>query len=116
MDSLQLGGSRLSVGHLQAVVAKEEAPELLEEAMYTINTVGVPRLGLLDRAQEHLVESQCISTIFLDDHIRVDHVEHGLGHLLDRPSADVLAILQDELRIVVLRTPLLEGLNIQYII
>ena len=116
MDRFQLGRSRLSVGHLQAVVAEEEAPKLLEEAVYTVNTIGVPRLGLLDRAQEHLIETQGVGSIFLDNHIGVDHVEHRLRHLFDCPSADVLAILQDELRIVILRSPLFEGIHVEHVI
>ena len=84
--------------------------------MATVDTVGIPRLACLYRTQEHFVETQGISTILLDNHIWIYHVEHTLRHLLDGPSADVLAILQDELSVLILRAPSLECLDIQYIV
>ena len=84
--------------------------------MATVDTVGIPRLAGFYRTQEHFVETQGISTILLDNHIWIHHVEHTLRHLLDSPSADVLAIFQDEFSVLILRAPSLECLDIQYIV
>ena len=71
---------------------------------------------MLQRAEEHLIETKRIGTILIDDHIRVHYVEHGFGHLLDRPTADILTVLEDKLRVVVFRAPLLEGLQVENIV
>ena len=92
-----------------------EVPELAEETVTAIDAVGIPRLRLLYRTQEHLVETECISTIFLDDHVRIDHIEHGLRHFLDSPATLVLSVFEDELSILILWTPSLEGLNVEHI-
>ena len=98
MDALQRLLRGLAVVHQQlavrilACVAIEQCPELLQESVTAVYAVGVPRLRLLHRTQEHLVQTQGISTIFLDNHIRIDHVEHRLRHLLDGPSALILAV------------------------
>ena len=84
--------------------------------MATVDTVGIPRLAGLYRTQEHFIETQGVGTILLDNHIWIHHVEHTLTHLLDGPATDVLAILEDELCVLILWTPSLEGLDIQYII
>ncbi len=97
-------------------VLVEQAPELLQEAVATVDTVGIPRLACLHRTQEHLVETQGVSTVLLDNHIWVHHVEHTLTHLLDSPTADVLAILQDELGVSVFRSPSLECLDVELVV
>ena len=84
--------------------------------MYAVDAVRVPRLGLLYGTEEHLVHAERVGTVFLDNHIRVHHVEHGLAHLLYRPSADVLAVFEDELCRVVFGTPCLEGFHVQHIV
>ena len=83
--------------------------------MATVNAVGVPRLALLYRAEEHLVETQGVGTVFFDNHVGIDNVEHRLRHLFDGPAALVLAVFENELSILVLRAPRLEGLNIEHI-
>ena len=84
--------------------------------MATVDTVGIPWFRLFYRTQEHLIEAQGVGTILLDNHIRVDHIEHRFRHLFDGPSADVLTILENELSLLVFRTPSLESVNIQYIV
>ena len=81
--------------------------------MTAIDTVGVPRLRLLNRTEEHLIQTQRVGTVAFNNHIGIHHVEHRLRHLLDGPAADVLAILEHELCIVVFRTPSLEGLEVE---
>ena len=93
----------------------EEVPELFEEAVTTVDTVCVPRLTLLNRTQEHLVKTQGVGTILLNNHIGVNHVEHRLRHFFYCPSADVLTIFEDKLGIVIIWTPSLECLDIENI-
>ena len=112
---LLLGGGL--IGHEQfAVAAVEECPELLEEAVATVDTVGIPRLRLLYGTEEHLVHAQGVGTVLFYDHVGVDDVEHRLRHLLHSPSADVLAVFEDKLGIVVLGAPSLEGFDIEHIV
>ena len=84
--------------------------------MYAVDTIGVPGLTLLKRTKEHLVQAECVGTIALDDHIGVDDIVHRLAHLLDGPSADVLAILEDEVSRSVLGAPSTEGFEIELIV
>ena len=93
----------------------EEVPELLQEAVATVDTVGIPRLTLLNRTQEHLIEAKCVGTILLNNHIRINNVEHRLRHFFDSPTALVLTILQNELCILVVRAPSLESLDVENI-
>ena len=92
-----------------------EVPELAEETVTAIDTIRIPRLRLLYRTQEHLIETQGISAVFLNDHIRIDHIKHRFRHLLNSPSALVLAILENKLSIVIFRTPSLESLDVENI-
>ena len=84
--------------------------------MHTVYSVCIPRFGLFYRTEEHLVHTESIGTIFIDNHIRVDHVEHGFTHLLYSPSADVLAIFQNELGGFIFRTPGFESFEVQDVI
>ena len=84
--------------------------------MYTVNTVGIPRLGLLYRTQEHFIHTQGIGSVFLNNHIRVYYVVHGLTHLFNRPSANIFAVFQNKFGIVVFGTPVLEGFHVEHII
>ena len=56
--------------------AVEQRPEFADKAVYTIDTVCIPGLGLFYRAEEHFVHTKCVRTVFLNNHIRVDNVEH----------------------------------------
>ena len=115
MERLLLLGSRRIVGNLPLPCSiVEESPELLEETVASVDTVGVPRLGLLHRTEEHLIHTESVGTIFLHNHVRVYHVEHGLRHLFDSPSADVLTIIiEDKFSIVVVRAPVAERFHIE---
>ena len=84
--------------------------------MTTVDTVGVPRLALFHRTEEHLVEAQSVGTELLHNHVGIHHVEHRLRHLLHSPATHILAfIVQDELSGVILWAPSLESLHIQHI-
>ena len=84
--------------------------------MHAVNAVRIPWLRLLNRTKEHFIQTQCIRAILLDNHIWIHHVEHRLRHLLDCPTTNVLAILQDEFGVVIFRTPCLKCLDIQHIV
>ena len=84
--------------------------------MYAVDTIGVPGLTLLKRTKEHLIQTERVGTIALDDHIGVDDIVHRLTHLLDGPSADVLAILEDEVSRSVLGAPSTESFKIELIV
>ena len=117
VERLELFGSRFAIRHLQRIlVAIEQPPELLQETVHAVDAVRIPRFGLLDRTEEHFIETKCIGTVLFDNHIRIHDIVHRLRHLLDRPAADVLAIFQDKFRIIVFRTPVLEGFDIQDIV
>ena len=126
MQCLQLGSCGLFIGDsypqtLPSITGgvgggSEHIPELLQEAETTIDAGDIPRLRLLDGAEEHLVETQCVSTVVLADVIGIDHVVLRLGHLLDSLADDVLSVLvQDELCIAELCCPLADFLHIQHI-
>ena len=93
-----------------------ETPELLEEAEHTLNTFGVPRLGLFDRTEEHLVHAQGVSAISGYKVVGVLDVIHRLRHLFYLPATDIFAILQLKLGIFELGTPLTEAFDVEYII
>ena len=94
----------------------EQIPKLLQEAVYSVNTIGIPWLRLFYRAKEHFIHTQCICSITFYNHIRVHHVIHGLTHLFNCPTTDILAIFQNKLCIMIFRAPVLEGFHIQYIV
>ena len=109
-----LGG--FVVRYQPRVAVPEQTPELLEEAVYTVDTLGIPGFCLLDRAQEHLVQTQGICPIRIANLVRIHHIVHALGHLFNGPAADVLAVFQHKFRIFVVRTPGAEGLDIQFVV
>ena len=53
-----------------------QVPELLQEAMAAVNTIGVPGLGLFHGAQKHLIKTKRVGTELLHNHIGIHHVEH----------------------------------------
>ena len=84
--------------------------------MTTVYAVGVPRLGLLHRTEEHLVEAKGVGTKLLDYHVGVHYVKHRLRHLFDSPATHVLTlVIEHKLSIIILRSPCLESLNVEYV-
>ena len=117
MQRLHVVGGGFGGIYLQvAVLVPEQLPQLLQEAMASVNAVGIPGLALLHGAEEHFIQAQGVGTVALNYHVGVHHVEHALGHLLHGPAADVLVVLQDELGCLVLGTPCLEGLHVQNVV
>ncbi len=83
--------------------------------MHAVDAVGVPGLRELYWTEEHLVHAEGVGTELVNNHVGVDNVEHGLGHLLDRPSTDVFAIFEDELGRGEVGTPCFEGFCVEYV-
>ena len=101
------------IGENHVITLEEECPQALQESAHTLDAVGVPRLAGLDGTQEHLIQAQRVGTIFFHDIIGINDVEHRLGHLLDSPAADVLAVLEDKLGILELGAPLAEFFDVK---
>ena len=76
MKSLKFFWRSLLVVKDQVVTVIEHSPYLAEESVNTIDSLCIPWLRLLKRAEEHLVKSQSISTVCITYHIRIDNVEH----------------------------------------
>ena len=74
-------GRSLLVIRLGLFVDKE-TPHPAEEAVHAFDALGVPRLGVLQRSHEHLIQPERVGTIFHQHVIWVDHVAAGFGHFL----------------------------------
>ena len=84
MQDLQFGFGGGSIGnHERITSAMKEIPEFAQEAEGALDAIGVPRLALLQGAEEHLVEAQGVGAVLRDDVVGVHHVVLRLGHLLD---------------------------------
>ena len=93
----------------------EQAPELLQKAVTTINSVGVPRLTLLHRTKEHLVKTQRVGPVVLNDEVGIYHIVHTLRHLFYGPTAHILVFFEHKLGILIFGSPCAEGLNVQHV-
>ena len=60
----------------QSVAFVEQVPQFLQEAVHTVDTVGVPRLALLQRTEEHFVKTQCVGTISFYNIVWIHNIEH----------------------------------------
>ena len=56
--------------------AVEQRPEFADKTVYTVDSVCIPRFRLFYRTEEHFVHTKCIRTVFLNNHIRIDYIEH----------------------------------------
>ena len=79
-------------------------------------TPSIPFVSQFYRAEEHLVHTQRIGTVFLDNHVGIYDVEHRFRHLFNRPTADILAVFEDKLGGIVFRTPVLEGFHVEHVV
>ena len=93
-----------------------EGPQFFEEAAHSVYAVGIPGLALLQRTQEHLVQTQGVCSVTLYYVVRVHYIEHGLTHLLHRVTAHISAVVKHKLGIGIFRTPGAEGLKVQDIV
>ncbi len=116
MDSLQCLGSRFLVVDEAVVTLEEKSPQFLDESVHAVDAVGVPRLALLKRAEEHLVEAERVGSVALHYIVGVDNVEHRFRHFFNRPSADIPAVFQQELGILVVRPPCAEGIGVENVV
>ena len=98
------------------LLVEEEVPEAAQEAEATVDTVAVPRFALVDGTEEHFIETKRVGTVAFYNLIGIYNVEHGLRHLLNRPSANVLAVFENEFRSGKFGAPSLEGFNVEYVI
>jgi len=110
-----LAGGGVANGEL-SVLGEVEVPCLAQEAEAAVDTVGVPRLALVDGAEEHLVEAQRVGAVLLDDFVGVDDVEHRLRHLFDGPSTDVFVVLEDKFCRGVFGAPGAEGVAVEHVV
>ena len=99
-----------------AFLVESEHPQFLQEAVATVDSVGVPRLACLHRTEEHFIKTKGVGTETLHNHIWVHHVEHGFRHLLNGPATNVLAIFEDELCRLIFWSPSLECLHVEHIV
>jgi len=58
-----------------------------EEAVDALDALGVPHFRLPQRSHEHLVETEGVGAVAIDDVVRVDHVAAALAHLVG-PGGD----------------------------
>ena len=93
----------------------EQAPELFQEAVTTINSVGVPWFTLFHRTEEHLVKTQRVGPVILNNEVGINHVVHTLRHLLYGPTANILIVFEHKLSILIFGSPCAEGVNIEHI-
>ena len=84
--------------------------------MYAIYSVRIPRFGLFNRSEEHFVHTECIGTVFFNNHIRIYHIEHRFTHLFNSPSTDILAVFQNKFGSFVFGSPSLESFQVEDIV
>ena len=76
MQCLEFLRRSLDVLNEEIITVIIQFPELSQEAVNAVDALGIPRLGLLHRDEEHLVKSQCISSVAVADIVRIDHIVH----------------------------------------
>src|SRR5438552_19095732 len=59
-----------------------ESPHVREEPIHAFYTSRAPRFDCLQRSHKHLIQSQAIGTVLVDDVVGIDHVASRLRHLL----------------------------------
>ena len=107
---------RFAVGNGKLVAVEEKIPEFFQEAVHAVDTVGIPRLALFDRSEEHFIEAQRIGSVTLYDVVGIDDVVHRFRHFFYGPAADVTAIFEYELGIFIVGPPVTESLDVENIV
>ena len=102
--------------HLAGFLVEEHVPVTAQELVLSVYSVRIPRLGLFQRSEEHLVHTQSIGAVTFDDIVGINDVEHRLRHFFDRPSADILPVFENKLRIGELRPPCAESVNVENVV
>ena len=117
VEGFELGGCGLLVAHGEvASLVEVLSPEAAQEFVHTVNAVGVPRFALLQRTEEHFVHTESVGAVVVHNVVGIYHIEHTLTHLLNSPTADVFAVLQDELCIVELGAPSAECIEVENVV
>ena len=75
-------GERRRVAAVVGVGAGDEPPHAVQEPVHALDAARVPRLHLLERAHEHLVEPERVGAVPRDDLVGVDDVAAALAHLV----------------------------------
>ena len=107
---------RLFIGDYTIITLIEKSPQLLQEAVYAVDSISIPWLALLDRSKEHFIQTERIGSIALHNIVGIYYIKHRLRHLLNGISTHILAILKNKLGIVELRTPCAELVDIKNIV
>ena len=68
---------------------------------------------MLQRPEEHLIQTERICTVTFHNVIGIYHVVHGLAHLFNSISAHIFAVIEHELGIGILRSPITESLYVK---
>ena len=90
-------GERRRVAAVVGVGAGDEPPHAVQEPVRALDAARVPRLHLLERAQEHLVEPERVGAVPRDDLVGVHDVAAALAHLVGaRLDRDVGLVAQHE--------------------
>src|SRR5690606_17609286 len=76
------GFGRLLILYRPVSIVKEKPPSFFKETGYAFNAFGIPGFGHFNRAQEHLIESECIGPISRNDVIGVDDIVSAFAHFL----------------------------------
>ena len=65
-----------------AVLSDVLAPDLFKEAHHALYAVGVPRLLVFERAEEHFVEAQGVRAVAGDYVVGIDDIAAALAHFV----------------------------------
>ena len=118
MQCLQLLFGGLSVVEQQiALSVVHQSPETFQETMYAVYALRIPRLRLLHRSEEHLVQTQRIGSVAFYNIVGIDHVVHRLRHLLHCPATAILTVgIDDKLGVGKLGLPPTEAVCVENIV
>ena len=118
VQRLQLLFGGLSVVEQQiALSVVHQSPETFQETVYAVYALRIPRLRLLHRPEEHLVQTQRIGSVAFYNIVGIDHVVHRLRHLLHCPAAAILTVgIDDKLGVGKLGLPPTEAVCVENIV
>ena len=99
----------------------EQPPELAHETERAFNALRIPRFGLLQWTEEHLIEAKRVGTVFLHKVVGILHIVFRLRHLLHFRTANVnvvavLVFLLDEVGVFQVVAPLATRWNVEDVV
>ena len=98
------------------VALEELAPQALQESVYAVDAIGVPWLALFERAEEHLIEAECVGSVALYYVVGVNHIKHRFRHLFHCPSAYIAAVFENKFGVGKLWLPSAEAVDVEHIV